>query len=92
MPLLGKERYHRYHRYHWRYHSMEAQRDEMKYCGIWREGKQFTAGSFVTCDGAMWHANKRTSEKPGTTGDWTLAAKSGNPRANGDYARQQRLK
>jgi hypothetical protein len=61
---------------------LEAQRDEMRYCGTWREGKDYTAGSFATHDGAMWHANRRTSEKPGASGDWTMAAKSGQPTAS----------
>jgi hypothetical protein len=66
--------------------ELEAQRDEMKYCGVWREGRAYTPGSFATHDGAMWHANKKTAEKPGASGDWTMCAKSGwptsHPRSN----------
>jgi hypothetical protein len=63
--------------------DLEAQRNEMKYCGVWREGKEYTSGSFATHDGALWHANKKTEEKPGMSGDWTMAAKSGsNPRSD----------
>jgi hypothetical protein len=62
--------------------ALEAQRDEMKYCGVWREGKEYSPGSFATHDGAMFHANRRTSEKPGASGDWTMCAKSGWPTAH----------
>lgn len=62
--------------------ELEAQRDEMKYCGVWRPEKIYTPGSFATCDGAMWHANRKTAEKPGASGDWTMCAKSGLPVAS----------
>ena len=62
-----------------RIEELEAQRDEMKYCGVWREGKEYSPGSFTTHDGAMFHANRKTSEKPGASGDWVMAAKSGQP-------------
>jgi hypothetical protein len=62
--------------------ELEAQRDEMRYCGVWREGKEYTPGSFTTHDGALWHANRKTAERPGNSGDWVLAAKSGQPVAH----------
>jgi hypothetical protein len=80
--------------------ELEASASEMKYCGVWREGKTYSSGSFATHDGAMFHANRKTSERPGSSGDWVMAAKSGQPvphprsdattvtpRSNGHYAR-----
>jgi hypothetical protein len=62
--------------------GLEAAQNEMRYCGVWRPEKTYSPGSFVTCDGAMWHSNKKTEEKPGASGDWTMAAKSGQPVAH----------
>lgn len=46
------------------------------YKGVWRAGRTYPAGSFVTHGGSMWHADKATERKPGE-GDWTLAVKRG---------------
>lgn len=47
------------------------------YKGVWRAGKTYSAGSFVTHAGSMWHADKDTCFKPGEGGGWTLAVKAG---------------
>jgi hypothetical protein len=49
------------------------------YLGVWRNGKVYHIGSFVTHDGGLWHCNQfHTTTKPGN-GDasWTLAVKAG---------------
>jgi hypothetical protein len=46
------------------------------YKGVWRDGRSYAAGSFVTHGGSMWHADKATTRKPGE-GDWCLAVKRG---------------
>jgi hypothetical protein len=46
------------------------------YKGIWKPG-HYSAGSFVTHGGSMWHADTATSFKPGEGGGWTLAVKKG---------------
>ena len=52
--------------------ELESAQGEMKYCGVWREGKEYTSGSFVTHDGALFHANRKTSARPGDSanGSW----------------------
>ena len=66
------------------------------YVGIWKAGKEYSPQSECTHDGARWIAHKRTSDKPGQSGDWTMieksmprsdAASTVNPRSNGHYAR-----
>jgi hypothetical protein len=59
--------------------ELEAAQGEMRYCGVWREGKEYSAGSFATDGGALWHANRTTAARPGSSGDWVMAAKSGQP-------------
>jgi hypothetical protein len=51
-------------------------RPQLKYFGIWRAHK-YTEGAFVTDNGSVWHANRTTTERPGTSADWTLAVKHG---------------
>ena len=48
----------------------------LKYLGPWKDGRTFEPGAFVTCDDALWHANQRTSARPGKFAAWTLALKS----------------
>jgi hypothetical protein len=71
-------------------------RPEARYLGTWSE-KEYSGGSLVTHGGALWHCNKRTHDRPGSSADWTLAQKSAvaprsdgstvNPRTNGHYSR-----
>lgn len=46
------------------------------YKGVWKPG-HYSAGSFVTHGGSMFHADKATDFKPGEGGGWTLAVKRG---------------
>jgi hypothetical protein len=49
-----------------------------KWLGVWREGKSFRAGSLVTHQGGLWHAETTTMNRPGdASGDWKLAVKKG---------------
>jgi hypothetical protein len=48
----------------------------MVYKGIWKEGA-YTKGSTVTTGGSLWHCNKDTTDKPGTSESWQLCAKKG---------------
>jgi hypothetical protein len=67
------------------------------YVGVWKDGKEYTAQSEVTHEGARWIAHKRTSDKPGASADWSLMEKSAvnprsdtgtvNARSNGRYSR-----
>jgi hypothetical protein len=58
-----------------RVHDLEA-RGEIKYCGIWQPDQQYQRGNFVTLNGGMWHAEQRTTSRPGTDSTWKLAVKS----------------
>jgi len=48
----------------------------MVYKGIWKEGS-YKQGSTVTTGGSLWHCNKDTTDKPGTSEAWQLCAKKG---------------
>jgi hypothetical protein len=48
----------------------------MVYKGIWKEGT-YTKGSTVTTGGSLWHCNRDTTDKPGTSEAWQLCAKKG---------------
>jgi hypothetical protein len=48
----------------------------MVYKGIWKEGA-YTKGNTVTTGGSLWHCNKDTTDKPGTSEAWQLCAKKG---------------
>jgi hypothetical protein len=55
-----------------------AQKLPVKYLGVYRPGAQYSAGSIITRDGSMFHANKLTTEAPGDgCADWTLCVKHG---------------
>lgn len=49
----------------------------MKFVGIWREGLGYEPGSVATHGGSMWHCDRTTTAKPGTSADWTLCVKHG---------------
>lgn len=57
------------------------------YRGVWREG-EFVKGDQATWGGSLWHANTKTTAKPGTNGDWTLVAKKGNDGKTGPVGPQ----
>jgi len=47
------------------------------YCGVYQAALDYKRGSMVTLDGAFWHANRDTRERPGSPGGaWTLAVKA----------------
>jgi hypothetical protein len=75
-----------------------AEVERKGYVGIWKEGKEYSPQSECTHDGARWFCHKRTSDKPGTSADWSMMEKSAAPRdatasaRNGHYVREQRLK
>jgi hypothetical protein len=56
--------------------ELEA-RGEMKYCGIWEEGREYLRGNFVTTNGSLWHAEQPTRRRPGTDSTYRLAVKKG---------------
>jgi hypothetical protein len=56
--------------------QLEAQ-GEMKYCGIWEEGREYLRGSFVTTGGSLWHCEQPTRSRPGSDSNWKLAVKRG---------------
>jgi hypothetical protein len=64
-------------------HALEQRIEELerrptlKYLGTWREGRTFSAGSFVTDRGGIWYCNAATTSRPGENADWSLAVKSG---------------
>ena len=50
----------------------------VKYCGTYRDGTDYVAGSLVTRSGALWLATADTHETPGTgSASWKLVVKSG---------------
>ena len=56
--------------------AIEA-RGEMKYCGIWEEGREYLRGNFTTTNGSLWHCEQPTRSRPGTDSTWRLAVKRG---------------
>jgi hypothetical protein len=57
----------------------EIERRNFAYHGVFKEGKVYGPGSFVTHSGAIWHCNQfNTTTRPGDgAAAWTLAVKSG---------------
>lgn len=49
----------------------------LQYDGPHESGKVYERGTFVTHDGSVWHANRRTDSRPGDGSAWTLAVKRG---------------
>jgi uncharacterized small protein (DUF1192 family) len=49
------------------------------YLGVWKDGKVYGVGAFVTHDGSIWHSNQwHNRERPGNgAAGWTLACKAG---------------
>jgi uncharacterized small protein (DUF1192 family) len=55
----------------------EIQQRNFSYAGVWREGKVYGVGSFVTHSGALWHSNIfHNTTRPGD-GNVSCAVKSG---------------
>lgn len=45
--------------------------------GVWQEGESYNWGNYATWGGSQWHANRKTTDKPGTSDAWTLVVKRG---------------
>jgi hypothetical protein len=59
----------------------EVSKSAPVYRGVWRSGVTYPKATFITHDGACWHANEETTTRPGGgNGCWTLAVKSGDTR------------
>lgn len=54
----------------------ELRSRSVKYLGVWRQ-REYSEGSMVSDDGSVWHCEKRTTTRPGTSADWVLAVKRG---------------
>ncbi len=52
-------------------------RPTLKYMGVHEKAREYSPGEFVTWDGALWHCNVRTHDRPGISTDWVLAVKRG---------------
>lgn len=59
-----------------RLEALEA-RPAVKYLGVYQQGKAYGAGNMVTDAGSVWHADRATMARPGSSDDWTLAVKRG---------------
>jgi hypothetical protein len=63
----------------------ELERSQKTYLGIWKADREYTPQSEVTHDGARWICHKRTTDRPGTSADWSMIEKSqptANPRSD----------
>lgn len=60
-----------------RIEALEAQSAEFGYKGVWRAGKTFQRGNFVTDHSSLWHCERETTSRPGEDDSWRLAVKRG---------------
>jgi hypothetical protein len=59
-------------------HIAKIELPAMEYKGVWRESEgEYRKGHTVTQSGSLWHCNRPTTDKPGTSDAWTLCAKAG---------------
>ena len=56
--------------------ALEA-RPHVRYLGPWKAERSYSAGSMVSDDGSLWHAEKETQARPGSSADWILCVKKG---------------
>jgi hypothetical protein len=51
----------------------------LSYQGVWKDGKVYGAGNFVTFDGGLWHSNIfHNKQQPGDgNAAWSLAVRRG---------------
>jgi hypothetical protein len=49
----------------------------VRYCGVWRADRTYSAGALVTRSGGLWLATCDTGQTPGDGGDFKLIVKSG---------------
>jgi hypothetical protein len=45
--------------------------------GVWQSGRVYPKGVCITDDGGRWAAQRTTTARPGTNGDWRLIVKRG---------------
>lgn len=50
---------------------------QLQYLGTWEDGKDYPANTLLTDRGCLWCSLRRTSQRPGSSPDWRLTAKSG---------------
>jgi len=60
-----------------RIQALEKSQTKLAYGGVWKADREYDVGTLCTFDGSLWHANTKTSDRPGTSGEWTLAVKRG---------------
>jgi len=51
----------------------------LRFLGVHEPGRVYSPGNMVVRSGGLWHCNSTTTKTPGTSGDWQLATKSGEP-------------
>jgi arginine/lysine/ornithine decarboxylase len=59
-----------------RIEQLEKILEQRRWVGVWAVGL-YHEGNLVTHDGSMWHCNRDTDSKPGTSDAWTLCVKRG---------------
>ncbi|WP_395117745.1 hypothetical protein ACFCQI_14240 [Rhodanobacter sp. FW102-FHT14D06] len=58
--------------------AAEVETKAMRFRGVHQPAEDYTRGDLVTHQGALWHCNRPTTDRPGSGGtDWQLAVKSG---------------
>ena len=57
--------------------AMESHVAELKYCGVWGDGKTYKRGNSCTHDGSIWIALRDTEGRPGQCLEWQLAVRRG---------------
>ena len=56
----------------------ETETKAMRFRGVHQPAEDYQRGDLVTHQGALWHCNRPTTDRPGSGGtDWQLAVKSG---------------
>lgn len=58
--------------------ATEVETKAMRFRGVHQPAEDYTRGDLVTHQGALWHCNRPTTDRPGDGGtSWQLAVKSG---------------
>lgn len=58
--------------------AAEVEAKSMRFRGVHQPAEEYKRGDLVTHQGALWHCNRSTTDRPGSGGtDWQLAVKSG---------------
>ena len=56
--------------------STEPDLPAMRYAGVWEQGREYLPGMVVSHRGTTWHCGIPTKDKPGTSRDWQMMAKT----------------